>query len=59
MKKVYCFDLDKIYNSVKEASCSLNIDRTSINKCCNNSRKTAGGMLWCYLEDKNSKVWRV
>lgn len=59
MKKVYCYDLNKEYNSAVEAAKRLNIDRTSIVKCCNLQRLTAGGMLWCYVKDKNSKVWRV
>ena len=59
MRKIYCFDLNKEFKSAREASKQTNTDRTSIVKCCNQQRLTAGGMLWCYSEDKHKKVWRV
>lgn len=59
MRKIYNYDLDKEFKSATEASIQTGIDRTSIVKCCNNSRNMAGGMLWCYADDKFKKVWRV
>lgn len=51
-KKVYCFDLDKIFSSASEAAVHTGVCRTSIVKCCNHKLGQAGGMLWCYSKDK-------
>ena len=40
----------KEYTSITEASIQLNIIRTSIGKCCNNSQKTAGGFIFKFAE---------
>ena len=41
------------WKTASEASKNLNIEITSIRKCCNvdNSRKTAGGYMWMWEED--------
>lgn len=54
-KAVYCFDLDEYYKSASEASVHTGVCRTSIVKCCNHKLQQAGGMLWCYAKDKNTK----
>lgn len=38
----------KEWNSIIEASRKLNIDQSSISKCCRGKRKTAGGYNWKY-----------
>ena len=38
----------KEWNSIIEASRKLNIDQSSISKCCREKRKTAGGYNWKY-----------
>lgn len=38
------------YNSVMEASRQIGCDNSSISKCCNGKRKTAGGFIWKYKE---------
>ena len=48
-KKIYCIELNKIYNSIKEASEDLNIDGSSISKVCKGKRKTAGDYHWRYI----------
>ena len=48
-KKIYCIKLNKIYNSIKEASEDLNIDGSSISKVCKSKRKTAGDYHWRYI----------
>lgn len=56
-KKVAQFDKNnnflKIWNSIKEASNELNINRSHISCCCNNKygRKTCGGYIWKYADD--------
>ena len=48
------FDLNgkyiKEWESAKEASEILKIQRTCINKCRNKQRKTAGGFIWKHKE---------
>ena len=47
-------DLDgspiKIWNSMNEASKKLNVNLTSIWKCCNGKQNTAGGFIWKYYK---------
>lgn len=54
IKAIIQYDLDmnkiKEYTSITEASIQLNINRTSIGKCCNNSQKTAGGFIFKFAE---------
>lgn len=52
---VYCFDLNKYFKSASEAAVHTGVCRTSIVKCCNHKLQQAGGMLWCYSKDKNTK----
>lgn len=58
-RKIYNLDLDTEYANAVEASKSTGVDRTSIVKVCRGYRNMAGGMLWCYADKKNNKVWRV
>lgn len=50
---VYCFDLRKTFKSASQASEITKVNRSSIVKACNNKLKSAGGMLWCYEQDKD------
>jgi len=43
----------KEYDSLKEAGESSNVSAADICKCCAGKRKTAGGFVWRYKEDKN------
>lgn len=47
-RKVYCVELDKVFNSATEASEELNLDITSIGRCCKGKQKTCGGYHWMY-----------
>lgn len=52
-KPVYCLELDKEFNSLREAGIELNIKNASdIGSVCNGKLKTAGKMHWCWLKDK-------
>ena len=55
MKKVYCFDLDRMFTSATDASRQLNISRSSITDACRGRLQSAGGLWWCYAEDKDLK----
>lgn len=43
----------KVFNSVKEASCELDICCSSISACLNSRQKTAGGYTWHKVDDKH------
>lgn len=49
--KVYCIELDKIFDSITEASQLTQIRITSIEACCKGSYHTAGGYHWLFYED--------
>lgn len=48
-KKIYCVELDKVFNSIKEASETTNTNRTSISYSLRGVQHTAGGYHWVYL----------
>lgn len=48
-KKVRCIETGKIYDSTHEASRQLNIQRSSISKCCLGKQKSAGGFTFKHL----------
>lgn len=53
-KKIIQYDLQgnfiKEWNSISEASKTLNINLGNIAECCKKHRKTAGGYIWKYKE---------
>ena len=49
-KPIYCVELDKIFDSVADASRELNIDNSGIVKVCKGKKLTAGGYHWKYAE---------
>ena len=51
-KKVYCIELDEIFNSTREASRKLNIDNGCISKACHGKAKTAGKYHWRYYSEE-------
>lgn len=54
-RKVYCFDLDEYFKSITEASIRTGISRCNISKACSGQLLQAGGMWWCYAEEKDKK----
>ena len=48
-KQCLCIETEKIYFSTREAERITGIDHSSINRCCNNKQKHAGGYTWMYL----------
>ena len=48
-KQIYCIDLDKIFNSITEASKELEIDASSITRCCQGKYKQIKGYHFKYL----------
>ena len=51
VKKVLCIELNKVYNSLTEASKNLNIPCCNISLCVNGKRQTAGGYHWTYYKE--------
>lgn len=49
-KPIICIDNGKIFKSIIYAQRKLNIDGSSITKCCKGKRKTAGGYHWQYIK---------
>lgn len=49
-KKVRCIETDIIYESLSEAARQTGICLSSISKCCNGKRKTAGGFHWEFVD---------
>ena len=51
---VICIELNKTYNSIKEASKDLNIQQAHISGCCAKRKHyiTAGGYHWQYVKEE-------
>jgi hypothetical protein len=49
-KKVYCVELDKVFNSVKEAAESLGKSPSNISSCLTGKLEKAYGYHWRYAE---------
>ena len=52
-KKVICIETEEVYDSVKEAHKQTGISMTGISLCCNEKRKSAGGLHWKFAEKEN------
>lgn len=50
-KRVKCVELNKFFNSVKEAADFAQISDTGISHCLHGKQKTAGGYHWIYIID--------
>lgn len=44
-KKIYCIELDREFYSLREAGRQLKISESTISKCCNGKRKSAGKLM--------------
>ena len=49
-KKIYCVELDKMFDGITIASNELKISKGDICWACKGKRKTAGGYHWRYAE---------
>lgn len=49
-RRVCCVELNKIYNSVKEASLEFNVAASSVIRCCDGTHKHCCGYTWKYLD---------
>lgn len=44
-------ELVRVWNSITEAACSLNVKVCHISSCCKGKKKSIGGYLWSYLDE--------
>lgn len=49
-KKVYCAELNRVFDSLTQASVELNVNLGSISSCCKGRLKTTGGYHFKYAE---------
>ena len=49
-KKVRCIETGITYSSIREASEQTGVCQSSISRCCNGKRKTAGGFHWEFVD---------
>lgn len=48
-KKIYCVELDRTFNGLREAARELNLHHNLISRCCQGKQKTTGGYHWRYV----------
>ena len=51
-KKVYCIEIDKIFNSLKEASEYVGVHNSCITRAAKGKQNTAVGYHWKYINNK-------
>lgn len=66
LKKVYCFQFDKTWNSINEASAETGVLNSDISACCHKRVGYAGlhpetgeELVWCLENEKDTYVPRV
>lgn len=59
-RQIYCYELNKQYNSIIEAVNKNGGSPSSIRASCKDWRYKSAGFHWCYLEDKDKaiKFWK-
>lgn len=58
-RKVYCVELDKTWDTVKDAAAELGIHKDSISHNCRGVNKSAGGYHFKYVDDKEKHSNRM
>lgn len=48
-RKILCVELNKIFDSVKDASEQMHVNYGNLTSCCNGKLKTVGGYHWEYV----------
>lgn len=48
-----CVETNQIFGSIREAEREMNIDRSTIIRCCKGKSYTAGGYHWKYVDKEN------
>ena len=55
-KKVLCIELNRIFDSEKQAETELKICVSRISECCSGKNKTAGGYHWRYADGISKEI---
>ncbi len=55
MRKVYCLEKDRVYDSCLDASIDIGVSKSLITLCCKGKNSSAKGYHLCYLEDLDKK----
>lgn len=50
-KKIYCIELEKVFDGVRVAAEELGLNHPNISACLKGKQKTCGGYHWRYEED--------
>lgn len=59
-KKVYCLEKEEVYNSISEAAKKNGIkDDAEVSRCCRKKRISAGGLHFCFFEEKENFNWNL
>ena len=48
-QKILCIELNKVFDSVKDASEQMHVNYGNLTSCCNGKLKTVGGYHWEYV----------
>lgn len=56
-RKVYCYELDKVFANAREAARELNIPDAGIRHVCAGKQNTHMGYKWCFAENINITDW--
>ena len=51
-KKIYCKELDRIFNSQKEAAAELGLDQGNISRVCRGKANTTGGFHFEFISEE-------
>lgn len=53
-KQIYCFELNKYFDTIQLAAKELQINHSDISNCCTKKRISAHGFHFCYAQDKET-----
>lgn len=58
-RPVYCIDLDMMFYTIKDAENYINIDSSSIIRCCKGKQKTSGKLHWRYATEEEIEQYKI
>lgn len=53
--KIYCQELDAVFDSATQCATTLKLDRSAISKACKGERKSVGGYTFRYFENRKEQ----
>lgn len=56
-KRVYCIELDTVFESLSKAAEATNCSISKISLCCNGSRSKTGGYHWAFVDQTNTPIF--